>query len=70
MKTLNQKATRAGIYYTIANMFLKGCVFLTLPLFTRILSTNDFVFTDQFYFVALSVYIIIIWHMKDCDQQF
>lgn len=41
-KTLNQKATRAGIYYTIANMFLKGCVFLTLPLFTRILSTNDF----------------------------
>ena len=42
MKTLNQKATRAGIYYTIANMFLKGCVFLTLPLFTRILSTNDF----------------------------
>ena len=41
-KELNRKAGKAGLWYTVANMVLKGCVFLTLPVFTRILSTSDF----------------------------
>ena len=39
---LNNKATKAGIWYTIGNIFLKGCVFLSLPIFTRIMSVDDF----------------------------
>ena len=41
-KELNKKAVKAGIWYTIGNILLKGCIFLTLPIFTRILSTKDF----------------------------
>ncbi len=39
---LNKKAIKASIWYTFGNILLKGCVFFTLPIFTRILSTSDF----------------------------
>lgn len=39
---LNAKAGKAGVWYTFANMLLKGCLFLTLPVFTRLLSPVDF----------------------------
>lgn len=39
---LNKKAATAGIWYTIGNIFLKGCVFLSLPIFTRIMTVDDF----------------------------
>ena len=42
MEDINKKARKAGIWYTIANILLKGIAFLTLPIFTRILSTTDF----------------------------
>ncbi len=40
--TLEKKAVKAGLWYTIGNILLKGCIFLTLPIFTKILSTTDF----------------------------
>lgn len=39
---ISKKAGRAGLWYTVGNMLLKGCAFLTLPVFTRILTTGDF----------------------------
>lgn len=33
---------KAGIWYTMGNMLIKGIPFLTLPIFTRLLSTADF----------------------------
>ena len=41
-RDVNARALKAGIWYTIGNIFLKGCIFLTLPIFTRIMSTSDF----------------------------
>ena len=41
-ETIDEKATKAGAWYTIANILLKGCVFLSLPIFTRLMSTADF----------------------------
>ena len=40
--TRKQAASRAGLWYTVGNILLKGCVFFTLPIFTRMLSTGDF----------------------------
>ncbi len=41
-KNMNEgKVLKAGIWYTIANFFTKGAVFLTMPLFTRIMSIDD-----------------------------
>ncbi|MDR1629900.1 MAG: oligosaccharide flippase family protein [Oscillospiraceae bacterium] len=39
---LGRTAAKAGIWYTVGNILLKGCVFLSLPIFTRLLSTDDF----------------------------
>lgn len=36
------KAIKAGLWYTISNILLKGIVFITLPIFTRLLSTEEF----------------------------
>lgn len=38
----NSVALRSGLWYTIGNVFLKGIVFLTIPIFTRMLSTTDY----------------------------
>lgn len=38
----SNNAIKAGIWYTISNFLAKGLVFLTTPLFTRILSRVDF----------------------------
>lgn len=39
---ISREATKAGKWYTIGNILLKGCIFFSLPIFTRILSTVDF----------------------------
>ena len=38
----NSKALRSGIGYTIGNVLIKGINFLTLPLFSRLLSPEEF----------------------------
>lgn len=37
-----KREIRAGIGYTIGNIFIKGASFISLPIFTRLLSTGDF----------------------------
>lgn len=38
----NRKYVKSGIWYTVGNLLIKGISFLTLPIFTRLLSTSDF----------------------------
>ena len=38
----DSKVVRAGIGYTIGNILLKGLTFLTVPIFARLMSTEDF----------------------------
>ena len=38
----NNKAMKAGIGYTIGNILIKGINFLTLPLFSRLMSPSEF----------------------------
>lgn len=33
---------KAGLWYTIGNIIIKGIPFFTIPIFTRLLTTNDF----------------------------
>lgn len=39
---LKNKTIKSGFWYTFGNIILKGISFLTLPIFTHILSTRDF----------------------------
>lgn len=38
----NNKALTAGVGYTLGNLLIKGIVFFSLPIFTRILSPEDY----------------------------
>lgn len=38
----NKKAAKAGVGYTIGNILIKGLSFLTLPIFTRLMTTADY----------------------------
>ncbi len=37
----NAKAFKAGVWYTIGNFIVKASSFITMPIFTRLLSSND-----------------------------
>lgn len=41
-KTGENKVVKAGIGYTVGNYMLKGLSFLTVPIFSRLLSTSDY----------------------------
>lgn len=41
-KILKNRNTKAGSFYLIGNIFNKAIVFLTIPIFTRLMSTTDF----------------------------
>lgn len=40
--SINNKAFKAGTWYTIGNILLKGCIFFSLPIFIRLLTTIEF----------------------------
>ncbi|PNR88801.1 hypothetical protein X925_05145 [Petrotoga sp. 9T1HF07.CasAA.8.2] len=41
-KIMNNRVVKAGSWYTFTNFFTKGIALLTLPIFTRLLSTTDY----------------------------
>lgn len=55
----NEKAVKAGIGYTIGNFFVKGIVFLTLPLFSRIMTTAQFGVYNVFISYEAILYVLI-----------
>ena len=54
----NGRVIKAGIGYTIGNFFLKGFTFLTVPIFARLLSTEDFGIYNTF--IAYETILFII----------
>ena len=42
MKSKKTKVINAGIGYTFSNLLVKGISFLSIPIFTRLLSTEDY----------------------------
>ena len=57
-KILNHKVVKAGSWYTFTNFFTKGISFLTLPIFTRLLSAADYGIANL-YATYVSVFTII-----------
>lgn len=41
-KIINNKLFQASSWYTMANVFVKGINFITIPIFTRLLTTEDY----------------------------
>lgn len=53
------KAAKAGTAYTIGNVLLKGITFLTLPIFSRILTTEEFGYYNLYvsYETILTIFV-------------
>lgn len=58
-KILNHKVVKAGSWYTFTNFFTKGLAFLTLPIFTRLLSTADYGIANL-YATYVSIFSIVL----------
>ncbi|MGO1468947.1 MAG: lipopolysaccharide biosynthesis protein [Tissierella sp.] len=50
---------KAGFWYTVGNFFLKGIAFITMPIFTRLLSTDDYGLVSLFNTWAAVLTIIV-----------
>lgn len=63
MSSNNRKVVKAGLGYTIGNYLLKGVVFITTPIFARLMTTADYgkysVFTsyESIFFVIIGLAI-------------
>lgn len=59
MVNSGNKAAKAGLAYTIGNILLKGVTFLTLPIFSRILTTEEFGFYNLYvsYETILTIFV-------------
>lgn len=55
---LKSKVVKAGTWYTLTNFFTIGISFLTLPIFTRLLSTEDYGITSV-YSSYLNIFVIV-----------
>ena len=56
---MDNKATKAGIGYTIGNILVKGISFLTLPLFSRLMTTEEFGVYNVFISYESILFVII-----------
>ena len=70
----SNKVIEAGIGYTIGNYLLKGINFLTVPLFTRLMSTDDYGIYGIYltYDGIISVFIALALHssLKNAKYEF
>lgn len=58
-KIFKNKNTKAGSYYLIGNVFNKAIAFLTIPIFTRLMSTTDYGIVNT-YMSWVSILSVII----------
>ncbi len=59
MESKNNKAVKAGIGYTVGNILIKGINFLTLPLFSRLLTTEEFGVYNVFASYEAILYVVV-----------
>ncbi|HAK44252.1 MAG TPA: hypothetical protein DCM59_18125 [Clostridium sp.] len=58
-RILNDKIVKSGMWYTVSNFFLHGINFLTIPIFTRLLSTSDYGLV-ALYKAWVTIFMVII----------
>lgn len=56
---LNHKVVKAGGWYTVTEFFIKGIGFLTIPIFTRLLTPEDYGIATL-YLTWVSIFTIIV----------
>ena len=55
----NHKVVKAGSWYILTDFFIKGITFLTIPIFTRLLSTEDYGIVSL-YTTWVSIFTVVL----------
>ena len=58
MSNTKQTAVKAGIGYTVGNILIKGISFMTLPVFSRLLTTEQFGVYNVFVSYEAILYVV------------
>ncbi len=77
-QTSKGKVIKAGLGYTVANYLIKGLAFLTIPIFSRLLSTTDYGLYNTYHayesvfasFVGLALYMSLKNAKYKFDKQY
>ena len=59
MSNTKQTAVKAGIGYTVGNILIKGISFMTLPVFSRLLTTEQFGVYNVFVSYEAILYVVV-----------
>ena len=59
MKNFSSKAIKASMFYMVGNLFDKAIAFITIPIFTRMLSTSEYGILNT-YTSWVSIFAIIV----------
>lgn len=59
MSNTKQTAVKAGIGYTVGNILIKGISFMTLPIFSRLLTTEQFGVYNVFVSYEAILYVVV-----------
>ena len=62
----SNKVIKAGLGYTIGNYFLRGLGFITVPIFARILTEEDFGIYNNFMAYEGIIYLLICLALHTC----
>lgn len=70
----SNKVVNAGIGYTIGNIFIKGVSFLTIPLYTRLMTTGDYgIYNTYVAYVGIVTFLVCLGldpTLKNAEQDF
>lgn len=70
----SNKVVNAGIGYTIGNIFIKGISFLTIPLYTRLMTTGDYgIYNTYVAYVGIVTFLVCLGMdptLKNAEQDF
>lgn len=68
MDTTNKRALKAGVWYVCCNIITNGIYFLTTPIFTRLLSQEDFGITATYSSYVAIFTVIATLDLYSCIQ--
>lgn len=70
----SNKVVNAGIGYTIGNIIIKGVSFLTIPLYTRLMTTGDYgIYNTYVAYVGIATFLVCLGMdptLKNAEQDF
>ena len=69
--SLNRRAFKAGIFYIACQLFVRGITFLMTPVFTRLLSQeqyNQYKIFESWLLIFAPVMSLCLWRSVECAK--